>query len=126
MPVAKTHYDAAVKALALRTEDAYSFDRYGKTSWKANIKFLLTKFTLEQTEWIMRSKNARWAADFNETSRHTIPKDTMEKWFKGGNLDNCDEMPGATPVVDAARAMKLARIKVLEAEIVDLRAQIGA
>lgn len=110
------------KVLFVETQDAYSFDRYGEKSWMANIKFLLTKFTSEQVVWILRSKHMRWAADFNETRFNSIPKDTMEKWFKGGNLDNCDEMPKAN---NMSRHEKLARIRELREEMLRLQREVG-
>ena len=126
---AKT-FNAQAKALAEKTKDAHSCERYGKTSWLANIKFLLTKFTEEQVEWIMRSKHARWAADNAEGDYGQIPNNTMALYYKRGQLrpEINREMPGATPAVDAARvaarAMKLARIKELEAEISKIRHEL--
>lgn len=122
---AKT-FNAQAKALAEKTKDAYSYDRYGKASWLANIKFLLIKFTEEQVEWIMRSKHARWAADWSQTRPNVVSYNTMKMWYEHGDLalDRNPEMPGATPAVDAARAKKLARIKELEKEIFRLRMEI--
>jgi len=126
MPAAKSAFtkcaktfNAQAKALAEKTKDAYSYDRYGKASWLANIKFLLTKFTEEQVEWIMRSKHARWAADAFETS-HGVSSKTMEKYFAADGFYRCDDMPG----VDSARSRKLARIKELEAEISKIRHEL--
>ena len=51
-----------IRALAERTEDAYSFDRYA--SWPAVVAVLLRRgYTDRQTEEILRSKFMRWAAD---------------------------------------------------------------
>jgi len=100
------------KALAEKTKDAYSHDRYGKKSWLAQTKFLLTKFTEEQVEWILRSKHMRWAADKFETARG-VPLKTMEKWYADGSLDNDSEMPGVD--IDP-NLEKLKRIKALRAE----------
>jgi hypothetical protein len=50
------------KALALRTEDAYSFDRYA--NWPATAQALLDFGLNEaQAEAVLRSKFMRWAAD---------------------------------------------------------------
>lgn len=57
---------AAAKALAQRTRDAYSFDRYGYSSWHACCAMLLRRgFSEEQAEKLMRSRWTRAAADFN-------------------------------------------------------------
>lgn len=122
---AKT-FNATAKALAEKTEEGYSFERYGEKSWLANIKFLLTKFTEEQVEWIMLSKHARWAADVTESNRNTIPKNTMQKWYENGNL-NDTEMPGTDAAAIEAMKLKLSkvvRIAALEVEIAELREQI--
>ncbi len=110
------------KVLFVETQDAYSFDRYGEKSWMANIKFLLTKFTSAQVVWVLRSKHMRWAADCYETRSNSIPKDTMEKWFKGGNLNDC-EMPKAN---DLSRLEKLARIRELREEMLRLQREVDA
>lgn len=53
---------AKVKRLAIKTEDAYSFDRY--SNWAACAKMLLARgMTEAQAEAVLRSKLARWAAD---------------------------------------------------------------
>ena len=116
------------KMLAEKTKDAYSAERYGKKCWLAQTKFLLTKFTEEQVEWVLRSKHMRWAADKFETARG-VPLKTMEKWYAEGNLINDDEMPGAPKTsipapIDPERIKKLARIKKLEKEIFRLRMEI--
>jgi hypothetical protein len=51
--------------LALNTNDAYSFARYG--SWNA-VAFALLKagYSLHEAEAIMRSKWARWASDSSD------------------------------------------------------------
>lgn len=55
------------KALAARTEDAYSFRRYA--SWPAVADALLNEgYSTAQTEEIMRSKITRWAADNSKAS----------------------------------------------------------
>lgn len=51
-----------IEALAERTSDAYSHDRYA--SWKACAAALLRRgYTDQQAEEILRSKFTRWAAD---------------------------------------------------------------
>lgn len=124
---AKT-FNAQAKALAEKTKDAYSFDRYGAKSWLANIKFLLTKFTEEQVEWIMRSKHARWAADWSQTRPNVVSHNTMKMWYEHGDLALVlnPEMPGATPAVDASRVAKLARIKELRTEMRRLQREVEA
>ncbi len=53
---------ARVEALAERTADAYSFDRY--TSWEACARELLERgYSDQHAEVILRSKITRWAAD---------------------------------------------------------------
>jgi hypothetical protein len=135
MSAAKTAFAKCAKtfnlralAMAEKTSDAYSFERYGEKSWLANTKFLLAKYTEEQVEWILRSKHMRWAADYAEGNYGRIPKNTMEKWYENGNL-NDTEMPGTDAATIEAmniKRSKLARIAELEAEIADLRDQIKA
>lgn len=49
--------------IADRTEDAYSCDRYGN-EWANCAKTLLVRgYTEAETEWVLRSKWMRWAAD---------------------------------------------------------------
>jgi len=56
--------DDVARALAERTSDAYSFDRYGEETWRRTIsRFLALGFTERETEAVMRSKWTRWAAD---------------------------------------------------------------
>jgi len=56
--------DDVARALAERTSDAYSFDRYGEETWRRAIsRFLNLGFTEREIEAIMRSKWTRWAAD---------------------------------------------------------------
>ena len=50
-------------ALHARTQDAYSFDRYGAEAWMQAIRLLIELYTEEEVEWILRSKYMRWAAD---------------------------------------------------------------
>lgn len=50
-------------ALHARTQDAYSFDRYGAEAWMNAIRLLIELYDEEDTEWILRSKYMRWAAD---------------------------------------------------------------
>lgn len=58
--MSKTTSSAA--ALAERTSDCFSFDRYA--NWAAVAKMLLAKgYTDQQAEAILRSKWTRWAAD---------------------------------------------------------------
>jgi hypothetical protein len=46
------------------TQDAYSYDRYGKQAWLEAIKALLSiKYSESEVIWILRSKYVRWAAD---------------------------------------------------------------
>ena len=53
---------AQVQALAVRTADAYSFDRYA--SWKACAAALLRRgYNDRQAEKILRSRIMRWVAD---------------------------------------------------------------
>ena len=49
--------------LHARTQDAYSFDRYGAEAWMNAIRLLIEFYTEEEVEWILRSKYMRWAAD---------------------------------------------------------------
>lgn len=53
---------ARAAALAERTSDAYSFDRY--SSWSGVARALLSLgYSEREAEAIMRSKHLRWAAD---------------------------------------------------------------
>ena len=54
------------KALAEKTANAYSFDRY--RSWPALCQYLLSAgFSEMQSEAILRSKWTRWSADSSNT-----------------------------------------------------------
>ena len=113
------------KVLFVETQDAYSFSRYGEKSWMANIKFLLTKFAPNQVEWILRSKNMRWAADTYESRSNSIPMNTMEKWHKGGNLDNDAEMPTSDAKAPSNVLWeKMQRVAALRAEADKLQREI--
>jgi hypothetical protein len=59
------------REIATRTEDAYSADRYGRNEWAACAMLLLERgYTEAETEWVLRSKHMRWAADMsNEPDR---------------------------------------------------------
>lgn len=51
------------KQLATKTANAYSADRYGKAWVNCAALLLECKFTPEEAEQQLRSKNMRWAAD---------------------------------------------------------------
>jgi len=54
----------ADRALAERTEDAYSYSTYGRNSWAECYALLRRRgYTEREAEAIMRSKWSRWAAD---------------------------------------------------------------
>lgn len=54
------------EALAQRTKDAYSFDKYSYVSWRACCAMLLRRgFSDEEAEQLMRSRWTRAAADFS-------------------------------------------------------------
>lgn len=74
------------KALVERTVDAYSRDRY--QSWAAVAKALLAAgYSLEESEAIMKSKWARWAADeYETTSRKPTAKDLL-RWIENNTKD---------------------------------------
>lgn len=82
-------------ALALRCQDAYSFDRY--ESWTAVAAALLRHGLDErQAEAVMRSKWMRWAADFYESERggrygHNPAKAIIE-FLKGVSDDDIEDM----------------------------------
>lgn len=53
--------------IAERTNDAYSYERYGKKEWTLSAKLLIAEgFTREEAEWVLRSKWMRWAADVSD------------------------------------------------------------
>lgn len=53
-----------IKALAIKTCDAYSYDAYGADEWRKAIGHLIgLDYDNEQIEAIMRSKWTRWARD---------------------------------------------------------------
>lgn len=56
------------KALAAKTDNAYSFDRYA--TWSACAAALASMgYTAEEAEAILRSKHMRWAADAASNAR---------------------------------------------------------
>lgn len=57
-----TQRETLAQEIEERTKDAYSFPRYA--NWLACVRLLLERgYTEKQTEWILRSKWMRWAAD---------------------------------------------------------------
>lgn len=59
--------------IALRTQDAYSYDRYGEVEWTVAAELLLGRFITAHhprpdaaAEAVLRSKTARWAGDWYE------------------------------------------------------------
>jgi hypothetical protein len=119
---AKT-FNAKAKAMAEKTKDAYSFDRYGERCWLASVKFLLTHFAANQVEWILRSKHMRWAGDFSE-GRRGIPMKTMEKYYADGNLRNDGEMPD--PQTEMSIQEMVDRVKELREELKYLESIVEA
>lgn len=56
--------------IAQRTQDAYSFDRYGERGWRACALMLARRgYTDRQIEALLRSKVTRWASD-NSNARY--------------------------------------------------------
>jgi hypothetical protein len=73
-------FQAAVEALAAKTEDAYSFDRYA--SWKACCAMLLRRgYTAEQAEAVLRSKWTRWAADASKQIFGRATSKDLSHWM---------------------------------------------
>ena len=67
-------------ALAERTADAYSFDRYG--SWTACARLLLSRGHSErEAEAILRSKWMRWAADASTARYGKVPASALADWL---------------------------------------------
>jgi len=56
------------KQLAKKTSDAFSSSRYGSQWINCAALLLELKFTPEQAEQQLRSKNMRWAADMASTN----------------------------------------------------------
>lgn len=55
---------AIARKVALATQDAYSYDRYGANAWLATAKWLAKQgLTERQIEAMLRSKHTRWAMD---------------------------------------------------------------
>lgn len=51
--------------IALNTAEAYKAEDYGTERWTQNIQELLNAgYTEDAVEWIVRSKIARWADDY--------------------------------------------------------------
>lgn len=77
--------DAVARAIANKTRDAYSFDRY--KNWVSVCKFLLkNKFNARETEEIVRSKLMRWCYDL-WNKRAKVPTSHFIKYFN----ENVDE-----------------------------------
>jgi hypothetical protein len=69
----------AGRALATETDNAYSYDRYGATSWRLIATRLLVRgYTVAQAECVLRSKYMRWAGDAMATDKS--PRMTLAKW----------------------------------------------
>lgn len=55
---------AIAREVALKTQDAYSYERYGANAWLATAKWLAKQgLTGRQIEAMLRSKHTRWAMD---------------------------------------------------------------
>ena len=77
---------SALDILADRISDAYSFDRYGVTGWRACVRMLSRRgFNDREIEAIMRSKWTRWAADSAKNYRQPNSAD-LARFIDG--LDN--------------------------------------
>jgi len=64
------------------TEDAYSFERYGKLNWADCINMLdATGFTAQNIEAILRSKWMRWAGDMSDNEYGHITADDLKKFL---------------------------------------------
>lgn len=77
-----------ISALAKRTEDAFSFERYA--SWSAIVTALLRRgYTEAQVESILRSKIMRWAADHRSARYGRATANDLLRF-----IDRCtDEVP---------------------------------
>ena len=68
------------RALAKRTEDAYSADRY--RSWAAVARAILVAgYDDEAAETVLRSKVTRWAADCSDASYGRVPTSAIEDYL---------------------------------------------
>lgn len=67
-----------IKALASRTDDAYSFSTYGEREWIRAIRLLADRGYNERAiEAILRSKYTRWAADARTTNAKPRGEDVL-------------------------------------------------
>jgi ribosomal protein L15E len=72
--------EACAAALAARTDDAYSADRY--TSWReVALAVLSLGYTDAQGEAILRSKITRWAADASDECEGSITADAVVRYL---------------------------------------------
>jgi hypothetical protein len=63
--------EAHARALAEKTADAFSYDRYGERGWRACVKLLIRRgYNDREVEAILRSKWMRWAGDGAQTTRY--------------------------------------------------------
>lgn len=69
------------KALAEKTNDSYSYDRYG--SWNAVVSTILAMgYSEEETEAIVRSKWTRWAADGSDKPYGKVPAKAIKEFIE--------------------------------------------
>ena len=69
--------------IAKQTSDAYSFDRYGIDEWTGIAHFLLSMdVSPEVTEWVLRSKHMRWAADHMPEFDEKVGLEGFEHYVK--------------------------------------------
>lgn len=67
MKLTETNDAVRTKDLAIKTRDAFAFDRYGRDQWIAAVQVLVDAgYDDAEVEWILRSKHMRWAADAGE------------------------------------------------------------
>ena len=83
-----TKTDLLVREIADNTSDAYMAASYGDDRWTQNIRELIDYgYTEETVEWIVRSKIARWADDYEMSMLAYIQKHVgdvkLREWIRG-------------------------------------------
>jgi hypothetical protein len=87
---------AAIDALAERSSDAYSFDRYD--SWRACAALLLRRgHTEREAEAVLRSKHMRWAGDASNARYGRVTSADLARYiarYKGWEREVADLVAG--------------------------------
>ena len=72
-----------INYLVEKTENAYSFNRYGESNWRECIKMLADKgLNADEIEAVMCSKWTRWAGDMSNNPYGNVTAQDLAKYIR--------------------------------------------